>query len=159
LKLNGTIMPPAVQHPQRPIQGLSCPRSEVSGARLWGFAKERFGTPTNFFRTFFVGNYCPLAFLGLTGANITPDKIERNTRDALLAICDEALREWMQILEPRMVVGVGAFAEKRAAIALAESGVRIGRILHPSPASPAANRDWGGKVATQLAELGIAIPS
>ncbi|MGE3180890.1 MAG: hypothetical protein AB7N71_04610, partial [Phycisphaerae bacterium] len=42
LKLNGTIMPPAVQHPQRPIQGLSCPRSEVSGARLWGFAKERF---------------------------------------------------------------------------------------------------------------------
>ncbi|MDY6434451.1 MAG: hypothetical protein SPK84_07940, partial [Synergistales bacterium] len=41
------------------ISGLDCPRSEVSGKRLWGLFKERFGTAENFFRENFVLNYCP----------------------------------------------------------------------------------------------------
>jgi single-strand selective monofunctional uracil DNA glycosylase len=31
----------------------------------------------------------------------------------------------------------------------------IGRILHPSPASPAANRGWAEAATRQLADLGV----
>jgi single-strand selective monofunctional uracil DNA glycosylase len=49
------------------VLGLECPRGEVSGARLWGWAEARFGTPDRFFSRFFVVNYCPLAFLEESG--------------------------------------------------------------------------------------------
>ena len=55
-------------------------------------------------------------------------------------------------------MGVGGFAQKRAGIALAAAGiddVKIATILHPSPASPAANRDWAGQATRQLVALGI----
>jgi single-strand selective monofunctional uracil DNA glycosylase len=52
------------------------------------------------------------------------------------------------------VVGIGGFAEQRARAALGD-GVRIGRILHPSPASPATNVDWAGQVDAQLRALGF----
>ncbi len=35
------------------------------------------------------------------------------------------------------------------------SSATLGRILHPSPASPAANRDFAGTAARQLTELGL----
>jgi single-strand selective monofunctional uracil DNA glycosylase len=35
-------------------------------------------------------------------------------------------------------------------------GVRIEQILHPSPASPAANRGWADAVDAKLAVLGLA---
>jgi single-strand selective monofunctional uracil DNA glycosylase len=34
-------------------------------------------------------------------------------------------------------------------------GVEIGRIPHPSPASPAANRGWAEQAERALADLGI----
>jgi single-strand selective monofunctional uracil DNA glycosylase len=51
-------------------------------------------------------------------------------------------------------VGVGGFAEKRLG-AVAGDGVKVGRLLHPSPASPAANRGWEPQARRQLAEQGI----
>ena len=54
---------------------------------------------------------------------------------------------------PILVVAIGAFAERRAREALGDA-VRIGRILHPSPASPAAN-DWAAVVDEQLRALGF----
>ena len=54
LRLTKAIHPPAVQHPQRPILGLDCPRSEVSGTRLWGAIRDHFGEPERFFAQFFV---------------------------------------------------------------------------------------------------------
>ena len=133
---------PPDEHPKRPIQGFHCPRSEVSGRRLWNWVAERWGSPENFFSRFFVSNYCPLVFMGETGKNLTPDKLPAAERDALFAICDEALREIVTALTPRLVVGVGAFAEKRARAALADFDLEFGRLLHPSPASPLANRGW-----------------
>jgi len=56
------------------------------------------------------------------------------------------------------VVGVGAFAEGRARAALAGMNVEIGRILHPSPASPAANRGWAEQAERELREMGIGLP-
>ena len=33
--------------------------------------------------------------------------------------------------------------------------VRVGRILHPSPANPTANRDWASIATAQLRDLGV----
>ena len=53
------------------------------------------------------------------------------------------------------IVGVGAFAAERAQNAACGLAVKAGRILHPSPANPAANRDWSGQAAAQLQTLGV----
>lgn len=154
--VTGKVSHPPNEHPKRPIAGFDCPRSEVSGTRLWGFARDRFGSPERFFERFFVVNYCPLVFMDEGGRNITPDKLPSSEQGPLLACCDEALRQVVQLLEPRWVIGVGAFAEKQALRALAGATVRIGTILHPSPASPRANRGWAAEAEKQLNALGIA---
>ncbi|MFZ4579209.1 MAG: uracil-DNA glycosylase family protein [Myxococcota bacterium] len=146
---------PAVEHPKRPIQGLACPRSEVSGARVWGWAQQRFGTPEAFFAQFFVANYCPLCFMVDSGANLTPDKLPRVEREPLFAACDRALRQSVELLRPSRVVGVGRFAEERARVALQGLDVPIGQVLHPSPASPLANRGWADEVTAQLRAMGV----
>lgn len=158
LGLDAPIGQPRDPHPKRPVEGWSCQRDEVSGERLWGWARS-FGSPEAFFRHFFVYNFCPLLFLGASGANLTPDKLAPAERQALLPPCARALRETVDALGVRWVLGVGAWAEDRAREALADApNLHIGRILHPSPASPAANRDWAGQVETQLAAMGIALP-
>ena len=146
---------PKAQHPKRPIQGFACGRSEVSGTRLWGWAKERFGTADAFFKRFFVLNYCPLCFMEESGRNCTPDGLARAEREPLFEACDQALRESVEILKPRLVVGVGQFAAKRAQIALAGLDVKVGCILHPSPQSPKANTGWAKVIEQELAALGV----
>jgi single-strand selective monofunctional uracil DNA glycosylase len=155
LKIDANIGRPEHEHPKRPVKGLGCTRSEVSGARLWGWAREVFGTPQRFFSRFFIANYCPLAFLEEGGRNRTPDKLPAAEREPLLKVCDRALRRTVEHLQPKMVVGVGAFAEGRARSALDDIDVAIGRILHPSPASPAANRGWAEQATRELREQGV----
>jgi single-strand selective monofunctional uracil DNA glycosylase len=149
---------PAVEHPRRPVLGFACPRSEVSGRRLWGWARAACGTPERFFARFFVANYCPLCFVEASGRNRTPDRLPAEERGPLFAACDRALRRTVTRLGPRCVVGVGRFAADRAAAALAGSGVTVGRIPHPSPASPLANRGWEAQVEAALRALGIELP-
>jgi len=158
LGLMGQVGRPENEHPKRPVTGLACRRSEVSGRRLWGWAKDTFVSPARFFQTFFVGNYCPLQFLEASGRNLTPDKLSANERRPLYEACDEALRSSVAVLQPRLVIGIGTFAENRARTVLGEEGPRIGRILHPSPASPAANRGWAEAASRQLAEFGVDLP-
>jgi len=158
LKIEGKVGKPAVEHPKRPVLGFDCPRSEVSGSRIWGWIRETFGTPERFFERFFVANYCPLVFMEASGRNLTPDKLPRAEREPLFAACDRALRRMMEIWRPDWVIGVGAFAEARAREALAGTGISVGRILHPSPASPLANSGWAESVEAALREMGIRIP-
>ncbi|MEE8524667.1 MAG: uracil-DNA glycosylase family protein [Thermoanaerobaculia bacterium] len=148
---------PERQHPKRPVRGFDCPRNEVSGLRVWHWARDTFGTPGVFFRRFFIANYCPLLFLAESGRNLTPDKLRAADREALVAPCDRALRRTVEELQPRRVIGVGVWAEGRARMALHGLDVEIGRILHPSPASPAANRGWAEAATRQLREQGIRI--
>ena len=75
--------------------------------------------------------------------------------EPLYDACDQHLRDLAGALEPDWLIGVGAFAESRARIALADFNIQIGRILHPSPASPAANRGWASQAVQQLQTLGI----
>lgn len=149
---------PDDEHPKRPVQGFDCPRSEVSGRRFWGWAEERFGTPDRFFDRFFVWNWCPLAFLEESGRNRTPDKLPADERAPLEAVCDDALRKMVEALRPRMVIGIGAYAMKRAAGVMKDMDVPVGSILHPSPASPIANRGWAPQAEAGLEKLGIGLP-
>jgi len=153
--VSGRVGKPPSEHPKRRVEGFACTRSEVSGSRLWGWARNRFGTPERFFERFFVVNYCPLMFLEESGRNRTPDKLPASEREPLLEACDGALVEVVHALEPKWVIGVGAFAEQRARVALAGGSLQIGTILHPSPASPAANRGWAALAENQLRTLGI----
>lgn len=155
LGIDGSVERPANEHPKKRVTGFACRRSEVSGRRLWGLIRSRYGSPERFFARFFVLNYCPLLFLDADGRNLTPDKLRSSERDALNAACDRALRRGVEILQPSCVVGVGNFAADQVVRALADTGIRIGRILHPSPANPAANKGWEEVVLRQLAEQGV----
>ncbi|MCU0670249.1 MAG: single-stranded DNA-binding protein [Myxococcota bacterium] len=155
LGIDAAIEKPRREHPKRPVEGFACARREVSGQRLWGWARDRFEKPERFFTRFFVANYCPLLFLEASGRNRTPDKLPAAERAPLERACDAALRGTVEILRPALVVGVGGFAETRAREALADLGVAIGRIPHPSPASPAANRGWAPQAERALRELGV----
>jgi len=155
LKVEGPIGRPRREHPQRPVEGFACKRREISGQRLWGLFANRYPDARDFFVDHFVANFCPLAFLEAGGRNRTPDKLPASELAALLLACNQHLREVVEILQPEWVVGVGAFAEKRARHVLHDRPLGIGRILHPSPASPSANRDWAISAAKHLQALGI----
>lgn len=152
--IEAEVRKPQEENPKRPIEGFACARSEVSGRRLWGLFAERFGTAEAFFAEHFVANYCPLAFFD-GGRNLTPDKLPAAEQGPLLAACDTHLREVARLLQPDWVIGVGAWAEQRARLALEGMPVRFGRVLHPSPASPAANRGWSEAATRQLYEQGV----
>lgn len=159
LGLEGPVGQPRESNPQRPVQGFACTRAEISGQRLWGLLRERFGTPEAFFAGHFVANYCPLAFFE-GGRNLTPDKLPMAEQRPLLAVCDIHLRTLVEALRPEWVIGIGKWAGQRARHALdGGAGIRLGGILHPSPASPAANRGWAAAATAQLVELGVWTPA
>ena len=155
LGIRAPVGRPAREHPRRPVLGFDCPRSEVSGRRLWGLFAERFGLAEKFFAGHFVANYCPLAFCEASGRNLTPDKLPAVEQKRLFAVCDRHLRQVLEILEPEWLVGIGGFAAERVRGICAGTKVRVIQILHPSPASPAANRGWAPAVTRQLVEGGI----
>src|SRR5688572_25138181 len=148
---------PEREHPKRPVEGFACTRSEVSGARLWGALAERYGSPQRFFADRFIANYCPLVFMEQSGKNRTPDKLAPEERAALYAACDRHLRALCAALEPEWLIGIGKFTEARAGQALAGTAIRIASILHPSPASPLANRGWAEQADAQLARYGLSL--
>jgi single-strand selective monofunctional uracil DNA glycosylase len=156
LGITGKVGAPRVVHAKRPIEGFACQRGEVSGQRLWGFARDRFGSPERFFESFFVVNYCPLVFMEESGANRTPDKLPKAEQLPLFAACDAALAQTVDLLKPAYVIGVGAFATGRAKAALPGFTGSIATISHPSPASPKANRGWAALVEKELELHGLA---
>lgn len=156
MRLDAPLERPAKQHPKRPIEGFACRRSEVSGQRVWGWAASRFGSPEAFFEHALVLNYCPLVFLAESGRNCTPDKLPAAELQPLQHACDLHLRRALAALEPQWAIGIGGYATKRLGVVLGGGQhPRIGQILHPSPASPLANRGWAEQVDAQLEALGV----
>ncbi len=153
LGIEAPVGRPPREHPERPVLGFACRRREVSGQRLWGWARERFGTPEAFFARFFVLNYCPLCFLEASGRNRTPDRLPAPERAPLFEACDAALRRAVRALGASVVLGVGRFAADRARAALSGMGLGVGTVPHPSPASPLANRGWARHMDAALAAL------
>lgn len=152
--IDAPVRKPARENPKRPIEGFACARSEVSGRRLWGLFQQRFASAEAFFAEHFVANYCPLAFFD-HGRNLTPDKLPATECATLYAACDAHLRALVATLRPQWVIGIGAFAQERASEALAGMDLRLGKVLHPSPASPAANRGWAEAAEQQLRAQGV----
>jgi single-strand selective monofunctional uracil DNA glycosylase len=168
LGLAGPVGRPDPEHPKRPVEGFACPRSEVSGRRLWGLFADRFGTPDAFFAGHLVLNYCPLVWMTASGANLTPDKLPAVEMEGVEEACLRHLVAALRILQPAWLIGVGGYAEerlRRAVARLADEAAartrtgdeepRVARILHPSPASPAANRGWAAAATRQLEALGV----
>lgn len=118
LAVRGEVGKPSVEHPSRPIQGLACSRTEISGSHFWGLFKALCGTPEAFFENSYVHNYCPLCFMNKTGKNITPPMLKAAEKAQLQAICDLALLEVVRLLGVEWVVGVGKYGADRAAAAL-----------------------------------------
>ncbi len=155
LGISGRVRRPACEHPLRPVRGFDCTRREVSGMRLWGWARETFGDPERFFRSFFIHNWCPLSFMEATGRNRTPDRLRREDRQPLIEICDAALRRVIDSFDPGHIFGIGRFAEHRVREVVGGASIRVGYLLHPSPASPSANRGWEASVRRTLRQAGI----
>jgi single-strand selective monofunctional uracil DNA glycosylase len=152
LGIEAKVEQPKESHPKRPILGFECQRSEVSGRRLWGLFQEKFPDPADFAKQFVVFNYCPLIFLEDSGRNRTPDKLPKAERDPLFDSCDDCLASLLDTLQIKRAFGVGKFAEKRlkAAAGSCSGLTSIASVLHPSPASPAANRGWAEQAAPVL---------
>jgi single-strand selective monofunctional uracil DNA glycosylase len=157
LGIEASVGTPKAMHPKRPVEGFACKRSEISGKRLWGWARDTFHTPDQFFSRFFVANYCPLIFIEDSGRNRTPNNLRSTERAPLLTACDRALCRLIEWFSPLYVVGIGHFAADRARSALSETNVVIGQITHPSPANPRANRGWQELITQELSQLGIKI--
>ncbi len=154
--ITASIGQPPATHPKRPIQGFNCPRSEVSGRRLWGLFEEMYGTAEAFFSKAYVANYCPLIWMSESGANIPPTQLPKDQVAQIDAACQRHLCRIIEILQPRCLIGVGGYALKQlelAAAALPDMSFTLGTILHPSPASPAANKSWPEKPRQQIHEI------
>ena len=159
VNISGPVGKPDPEHPKRPVLGFDCPKSEVSGRRLWGLFSEKFPRADDFFADHFVANYCPLVWMGETGKNITPDKLPKREMLAVEQACQAHLAKVIEALNPEWLIGVGAYAEKKLKETvqhhLPDSSFQIGKILHPSPASPIANRGWEPQAEKQLLEMGV----
>lgn len=154
--ISAAVGQPEKMHPKRPVQGFSCPRSEVSGRRLWGLFEQLYGTADAFFSHAYVANYCPLIWMSESGANIPPTQLPKEQAAQIDTACQQHLVRLIAALQPRCLVGVGAYALKQleiAASAFPERSFTLGSIVHPSPASPVANKCWPAKPREQILEL------
>eukprot|EP01018_Ginkgo_biloba_P008877 Gb_15737 [translate_table: standard] len=91
-----------------------------------------------------------------SGKNRTPDKLPASERELLETYCNKALIATINLIQPRLVVGVGKYATKRIQASGAQ-GILIGEVMHPSPANPRANKEWAKVFEMQLESLGIVI--
>ena len=155
MKISAKIGKPNSENPARPVTGFDCTRKEVSGQRLWGFFSSKFKEPQKFFKDHFILNYCPLVFMEESGRNRTPDKLPSVESSPLFDICDSYLIEFVKQFKAEVLIGVGGFANKRLKKVFASSNYRIETLLHPSPASPAANRGWAEQAEKQLKDMNL----
>eukprot|EP00466_Bigelowiella_natans_P004696 jgi/Bigna1/134918/aug1.27_g9626 len=161
--IESAVEQPSRVHPKRRVDGFQVHRGEKSGERLWGLMKDTCGSASEFFKRAFVYNYCPLAFFrGPKGKNVTPDRIPHRKR--LLEICDEAFGTLVSQISPAFIIGIGNFAFSRIQAATNPSTPKsksklsikpkLGLVLHPSPASPKANKGWARQAIAQMQDIG-----
>ncbi|CAG5129987.1 unnamed protein product [Candidula unifasciata] len=158
LQIEGEVLKPVLEHPKRRIVGLECSRSEVTGARFWQLIRTLCHTPEHFFRTSYVHNLCPFAFLTDTGKNVTPPQLASSILDQINVLCNATLIEVVRLLKSKYVICVGKYALAQAQKALSGdefSGITLECLMHPSPINPAANKGWADIAIKQLTEIGI----
>lgn len=159
LKIEGMINQPDIIHPKRPIDGYDCIKSEVSGKRFWGMMADRFPDAHDFFDDAYVVNFCPLVWMTESGKNITPDKLPKAEMKPVYKICNAHIQTVIEYYQPKIIVGVGAFAEQQVLklknLYFDDKDFKVGRMLHPSPASPIANKFWPERAIEELVAMGV----
>ena len=157
LKLDLPVGKPEREHPSRPVLGMKTTRSEGSGKRLWGLVSLLWPDPEDFFKDHCVFNYCPLGFLdaGKTAKNFTPDHLPKEERAALEKVCDSYLKDIIDIIDPRALIGIGKYAQSKLEAVNDDPKRIVSSIIHPSPGNPQANVDWNGKTQAKMRELGL----
>ncbi|XP_033757959.1 uncharacterized protein LOC117340301 [Pecten maximus] len=158
LGIQGTVHKPAREHPKRPVMGLACHRSEVSGSRFWGFFKNYCKSPENFFRNCLIHNMCPLAFMARSGRNLTPPELFVWDRNMLTQACSAALLELIDMFNIQVIVAIGRYVEARALQALKEANItniKVHCLQHPSPLNPQANKGWDSIAMRTLQEFDL----
>jgi single-strand selective monofunctional uracil DNA glycosylase len=151
--LHPEVSPPENEHPKRPVEGMACSRREVSGRRFWGLMRDHYGSAADCLAEVAVWPFCPLMWLKESGANLPPNQLRVSERRPMEEMCDRSLAGVLDVLQPQHLVAIGQYAEVALARVCPEREVT--RILHPSPASPAANQDWAGTVTRQLKDAGV----
>jgi len=158
LGIQAPVQVPDSAHPKRPIQGFECTRREVSGERFWNLFSQLCTSPDRFFNRAFVYNHCPVAFMKESGKNITPPELPKPLREQIVAACDAALIQMIELLNVGLIIGLGKFAEARAKAVVKKNklqNIRVGFLMHPSPINPVANRGWNEIALRTLEELGV----
>ncbi|EDW97711.1 single-strand selective monofunctional uracil DNA glycosylase [Drosophila yakuba] len=153
MQLAGPVDQPLVVHPKRTVAGLDCRTEEPSGVRLWELFLRLAGSMQIFSRQCFVHNFCPLAFFGADGKNITPSELSGPYKRQLGDLCLETLDEQLELLKPHVIVAVGEYvrsALKRSGYGKSHS-VPVLRLPHPSPRST-NNTNWPEKAQAFLEE-------
>lgn len=157
LGVEGDVYQPQRLPPKVKVHGFNTTRREVSGERFWNFVKTKWKTAQNFFQDCFVTNYCPIAFLSETGKNITPAELRSGDKKYLFQLCDAALIKTIRLLECSEIVAIGRIVMDRLEKIKLEHhlNLNIHFLMHPSPANPAANKDWNLTAARALSALNI----
>ncbi|XP_017774188.1 PREDICTED: single-strand selective monofunctional uracil DNA glycosylase-like [Nicrophorus vespilloides] len=134
-EINVEVNRPRRECPERPVLGLECKRVEQSGKRLWEYFRKKCGLPEHFFRNAFILNYCPLGFFDANGKNITPNNLKVANKRKIQQICDQYMLHVLQLLECKIVVGIGRYAQERMDNILKTSNldVQLLYMKHPSP--------------------------
>ena len=124
-----------IRHARWKVLPVSAPRCQASvcGALF----AERYPRADDFCRSL-RAELLPAGVLRQGAQRDTGQTAERRNGAALRFACDAHLRACVDALAPQWLIGIGKFAENQARLAIGQSSpeVRIGTILHPSPASP-----------------------
>lgn len=163
LEISGEVGKPEVEHPNRPIHGLHCTKTEVSGTRFWGLFRNLCGSPGQFFKNCFVHNYCPFCFMAKTGKNITPPMLKGEVKAQLQDACDHALLEVIQLLGVEWIVGVGKYGADRAKAILRQQSMKSPSKKKPNGVETFMIQDSGsgssGSVSKEIHVCAIMHPS
>ncbi|KAI4467116.1 single-strand selective monofunctional uracil dna glycosylase [Holotrichia oblita] len=147
-RIEAKINKPAIECPDRPIMGLNCHRSEISGKRLYEFFKKVSDTPENFFKNTYLYNYCPLAFMmKQNGKNITPAQLKGSVKKELEEHCNDTLLQVLSTLNTEIIIALGKYVKDQAESILRAHNIdhiQVIYLLHPSPQIP-GNQNWGTK--------------
>lgn len=150
------VKTPANMHPKRPVLGFESKRSEVSGRRLWGLFQERYADPDEFL--LITLSRIIVHWFSWKRARET----ERQTScPPLNGNCSMQLAKTscksLSSAAARGCCWCGGLCREVPRTHDGKTGyeAQLARILHPSPASPAANRDWAGTATKQFKDAGI----
>lgn len=129
------------EHPKYKIIGKNIERQEISGTKLWGLIQSFYPDSNTFLENQIVLNYLQLAILDKEkGKNITPDKLNKDVRTKIENICDNQLREILDILESKVLIGVGKYSYD--SLLRVKKNEKVIKINHPSPLNARYFKTW-----------------